>query len=151
MQLCYLTQLKKNKNRFTKRDILRAQAARKLQNIIGRPPLRRFVEIIKLNLLPNCTTTAQDIINAKLIFEPNLGSLQGKNPRTNAPPVSVDQIDLPPDILSLYKDVTLSGDIMIINKTAFFVSIYHKIKFNSAEALNNRKQKNKFLCCTSCS
>ena len=135
-----LNTVKKNENRFTKRDILRAQAARKLQNTIGRPPLRRFIEIVKFNLLPNCTTTIQDIINAELIYGPNLGSLKGKTPRTNPPAVTIDQIDLPPDILSLYKDVTLSGDIMFLNKTAFLVTISHKIKFSTAEALNNRKQ-----------
>ena len=33
----------------------------------------------------------------------------------------------------------LSGDIMFINKIAFLVSISHKIKFGTAEALKNRK------------
>ena len=69
-----------NKNKFTNRDIMKAQAARELQNIIGRPPLRKFVEIIKHQLFPNCTTTIQDILNAEIIFGPNIGSLKGKIP-----------------------------------------------------------------------
>lgn len=75
-----------NKSEFTKRDIIRAQAARKLQNIIGRPPLRKFFNIIKQQLPPNCTTTIQDILNAEMTFGPNLASLKGKTPRSTPPP-----------------------------------------------------------------
>ena len=136
--------MKDNENRFTKRDVLRARAARKLQNVIGHPPLRKYVDILKYNLIPNCTITIQDVINAELILGPNLGSLKGKTPRTAPAPVSVHQIDLPPDLLTLYQKVTLSGDIMFLNKVPFLVTISHKLKFSTAEALTNRKQKTIF-------
>ena len=136
--------VKNNENRFTKRDVLRARTARKLQNVIGHPPLRKYVEILKYNLIPNCTITIQDVINAELILGPNLASLKGKTPRTAPAPVSVHQIDLPPDLLTLYQKVTLSGDIMFLNKVPFLVTISHKLKFSTAEALTNRKQKTIF-------
>ena len=119
---------------------MRAQAARKMQNIIGRPPLRKFIEIIKFQLLPNCTTTIQDTLNAEMIFGPNVGSLKGETPWSTPSSALIQNIDIPADILDLYQNVIISGDIMFINKVPFFVTISHKIKFSTAEALPNRKQ-----------
>ena len=97
-----------NKCKFTKTDVIRVQAARRLQNIIGRPPMRNYLDIIKNQLLPNNTVTIQDAINAELIFGPNLGSIKGKTPISTPPSADMQNIDLPPDILDLYRNVKIS-------------------------------------------
>ena len=79
-----------------------------------------------------------------MIFGLNIGSLKGKTPRSTPPPATIQNIDLPPDILDLYQNVIISGDIMFIKKVPFFATIAHKIKFSTAEALPNRKQKSIF-------
>ena len=135
----FLTTVDNNKSKFTKRDIKSAELARTIQDRIGRPPLRTYVNIVKNNLLPNIPITIKDILNAEQIFGPNLGSLKGKTVRSTPKKVEFAEIDLPKDIKELYSDVEISGDVMFINKIPFFISISHKIKFGTAEALKNRK------------
>ena len=136
----FLTTVDDNKTKFTKRDVKLAELARSIQNRIGRPSLRAYTNIIKNNLLPNIPISVKDILNAERIFGPNLGSIKGKTVRTKPNSINITEIDLPDDIKDLYGNVELSGDIMFINKIPFFVSISHKIKFGTAEALKNRKR-----------
>ena len=135
----FMTTVDDNKSKFTKRDIKMAELARSIQDKIGRPSLRAYINIIKNNLLPNIPISINDVLNAERIFGPNLGSIKGKTVRSKPSPVKIAEIDLPSDIQELYGDVELSGDIMFVNKIPFFISISHKIKFGTAEALKNRK------------
>jgi hypothetical protein len=65
------------KELFTDRTVKRAELARQLQNTIGHPPLRRFLELIDQRLIPNCPVTREDVLIAERIFGPNLGGLKG--------------------------------------------------------------------------
>ena len=58
-----LDTVKDNTKKFGKSDVMRAHAARKLESTMEHPPLRKFIDIVKHNLLLNCTVTIQDIIN----------------------------------------------------------------------------------------
>ena len=40
--------------------------------------MKDYIRITDKNLMPNCLVTLRDILAAKDIFEPNLGSLKGK-------------------------------------------------------------------------
>jgi hypothetical protein len=70
-----------NKANFTKSAYARAMLARKIQKMIGRPTTKEFHKIIGMNLLPNCPVTRKDILVAKKIFGPDVGSLEGKTVR----------------------------------------------------------------------
>ena len=59
-----------NASRYTPADYTRAQKARRLQVVIGRPSLKDYLHIVNNNLLPNCPVTAQDIMAAEDIFGP---------------------------------------------------------------------------------
>jgi hypothetical protein len=78
-----------NQIEYTSRDRSRADAARRLQQIIGRPSTRDFVNIVNKNLLPNCTVTAADIKAAEHIYGPDVGILKGKTVRRKADEVLV--------------------------------------------------------------
>ena len=67
-----------NKDKYTRRVIQRAELARRIQIIIGRPGSRQFAEIIDNNLLPNSPITRADINAADDILGRNLGYLKGK-------------------------------------------------------------------------
>jgi hypothetical protein len=71
-----------NKYRYTNRDYSRAPLARKMQDTIGRPSTRSYLQIIDSNLLPNFPVTRDDVIAAEDIFGPTLGSLKGKTTRS---------------------------------------------------------------------
>lgn len=127
-------------SRFSAREYTNAQLARKIQNTIGRPSNKTYINIVNQNLLKNCPITEQDIINAETIFGPNLGSLKGKTPRTMGVPVSGTHSMVPNSIIDVHKAVTLCADIMFINKLIFLVTVSRKLKFGTIEMIPNRKK-----------
>ncbi len=128
-----------NKNKYTNRDYSQAVLARKLQNIIGRPSTRRFLAIIDKNELPNCPITRNDIVAAEDIFGPNLGSLKGKTVRRTTEHVRTGHVNIPISIMERYRDVTIAGDVMFVNRIPFFMSISRHIKFGTAEMITTQK------------
>jgi hypothetical protein len=120
----------KNKTRYTDRDYSQALLARKLQNIIGRPSVRSYLNVVANNLLPNCPVTRDDILAAEDIFGPNLGSLKGKTTRTTPEHVRAQQADIPINIMTRYKAVTLAVDVMYVNRIPFLMTVSRHI--NSA-------------------
>jgi hypothetical protein len=68
-----------NHFKYTNRDYSRAELARKVQKLIGRPSSQQCLNILRGNLLPNCPLTPNDITAAEDIFGPDIGSLKGKH------------------------------------------------------------------------
>ena len=116
----FITTVENNKSKFSNRDYLRALEARKLLCRIGRPSQQTFLKILDGNLIPNCPVTRRDALNAQLIFGPDLGSLKGKTVRATSTEVQPILNDLPLEIMSQYRDVTLTADIFFVNKIMFF-------------------------------
>jgi hypothetical protein len=128
-----------NGTKYSQRDYSKAEQARKLQQIIGRPSTKTFLSIVDKNLLPNCPVTRADIIAADRIFGPDVGSLKGKTVRRAPVAVETDILAIPESIMLRYTKVTVSGDIMFVNKIPFFVTISRHLKFSTAEFLPNQK------------
>ena len=128
-----------NSIRYSQRDYSQAKLARKIQQTIGRPSTKTFLSIVDNNLLQNCPITRADIIAAERIFGPDVGSLKGKTVRKTPSTVKIHMADIPTSIISRYQKVTVSADIMFVNKIPFFVTISRHIKFGTAEFLTNQK------------
>ena len=129
------------KSNYTNALYSRATLARSIQKIIGRPSTRTFIRIIEKNLLPNCPVTRDDILAAEDIFGPDVGSLKGKTVRRGATPVHPSMVTIPASLMERYRDITLSGDIMFINKIPFFMTYSRYIRFGTIEVLPNRQSK----------
>jgi hypothetical protein len=133
-----------NKSKFSERDFHRAVDARKLLSKIGRLSQATFLQILDRNLLPNCPVTRRDALNAELIFGPDIGSLKGKTVRQPTTAIQPVLNDLPVEIMSQYRDVTLTGDIFFVNKIMFFVTRSRHITFNfppwKQSSTENQKQ-----------
>ena len=125
---------------YTNKGYRRAELARKLQNIIGRPSTQDFLKIVGESELRNCPLNTTDVRAAEDVFGPNLGSLKGKTVSKPVPALNYQVVDLPPEIRMRYKDVTLAIDIMFVNKLAFLVTISHNIKFGTVEYIPTRTQ-----------
>ncbi len=137
--IALVSTVEKNKSRFTSRDYTRAQLARKIQVLVGRPELKDFITYLDNNMLPNCPIDRNDAIAAHQIFGRDVGSLKGKTTRQKVAHVrSAPPLSLPLQIAHKYRMVTLCIDNMFVNKNGFFMSISRDIHFVTAEALPNR-------------
>ena len=133
------TTVEEQKHKYTKRAIQQANMARKIQNIIGRPGIRQFMDIANKNLLPNCPITSADIRAAEDIYGPNLGSLKGKTVARPNQHTTTGVDEVPPEIMTIYHDVTIAIDILFINSIPFLATISRGLKFGTIEQLPNRQ------------
>jgi hypothetical protein len=135
----FVSTVAEKRETYTKRGYQSALRARQVQNILMYPCTRDFQDIISENLLPNCPIRRDDIIAADDIFGCNIGALKGKTVHT--PGAHVDsRIDgIPYEIKQRYGDVTLSIDIMFINKMPFFITKSRNFHFGTVEYITNRQ------------
>jgi hypothetical protein len=130
-----------NKKKYTNAVYKQATLARKLQNVIGRPSARTFLNIVDKNLLKDCPVIRADVLAAEDIFGPNLGSIKGKTVRQTGDRVRPEYEKVPEEIMKQYQDVTLCVDLMFINKIPFLVTISRHLKFGTIEAVKSRRHK----------
>ena len=128
----------KNKNKYMVKQYSDAHKARSIKDIIGSPSTVDHIKYVEQGLTPNCPITKEDIICAEDILGPNLGSLKGKMTRKTTERVTLNSLDnLPNELLSEYGNVTISVDIMYINKIPFMMTTSHTIHFGTAEMIKN--------------
>jgi len=64
------------KNKYTVKEYANAHRVHSIQDIIGRPATKDYIEYIEKGLIPNCPIEKRDILIAEDILGPNLGSLK---------------------------------------------------------------------------
>ena len=138
-EIVLVNTVEENMNKYTQRQINNANKARELYGIIGYPSTKDFKNMVTNNLINNCPITIEDIKIAEDIYGPNIATLKGKTVRKNPVPVKEDYIEVPSSILNMHGNVTLSADIMFVNRMPFFVTLARNIKFTTIEILTNRK------------
>ena len=74
----FLNTVENNKQAHTRREIERADRARALYKMIGRPSEQEFVDILQKNLIRNCPVTVDDAKRALQIYGPDTATLKGK-------------------------------------------------------------------------
>jgi hypothetical protein len=130
--------INENSQFFTPRQIEAAKRARNLYEMIGRPSYADFMTIIRNSLLQNVNVTLRDVEHAERIFGKELGSIQGKTVRTLPDVVVTDYIKVPPDILELHCNVTISMDIMNIDRIQFLITTSRDIQFTTVDRLESK-------------
>ena len=131
--------VKENKTKFSNLDHRRAVKARKFQDIVN-VPTKELLRVIDNKLMPNCPVTRDDVKVANAIFGPSIVGLKGKTVRRTEPHVREGEVQsMPPEIMTKYKNVTLGGDIMFVNKIRFFVTISRHIQFGTVEMISDAK------------
>jgi len=132
----------KNKSLFTKRDVKRAEKARRLQHIAAHLSHKQLLSITQKNQLKNCPIVPRDIRLMDAILGPSVPGLKGKTVRRNKPAVEPNIIPIPQHIRDYYQDVTLAIDIMHVNKIPFLMTISRSIHYGTASVLASMKLSN---------
>ena len=84
--------------------------------------------VIENNVICNNSFIRRDVVNTNKLFGSDIATLKGKKVRRKSKlPREDATIDIPPAILDQFKErITLSIDIMHVNKVSFLVSkVYH--------------------------
>jgi hypothetical protein len=79
----HVENVRDNYDGFTKKQIERAIAARRLMGMIASPLECDFQGLVRLNLLKDCPITNADITNARQIFGPDLANIRDKTVQKN--------------------------------------------------------------------
>jgi hypothetical protein len=87
-----------NRAKYSERDYKAATEAGRLQNIVGHPSLREYLQWVSQGSLPDYPINREDILAAEDIFGPSVGCLQGKTVRKKSPIVPELQQSIPPTI-----------------------------------------------------
>jgi hypothetical protein len=132
--------VKTNREGFTDREYSQAKAARRALGLVGHPSPKDFKNMVRSNMIRNCTVTATDIDNAYKIFGDDLATLRGKTVRNTQDPVVADYVAIPKEILDLNREVTIAADVLFVNGMPFVTSISRKIKFTTIEYVMSRKE-----------
>ena len=134
----FIQTVKTNQEYYTRREVARADAARRFQNIIMRPGTKYMADTI-IKHMPNCPVTRRDITIAEDIYGPNLGSIKGKTPTRKVKHVHGSTDPVPPDILLRHGQVSIAIDIMFVNKVPFLISHSRSLRFGIVSHIINRK------------
>jgi hypothetical protein len=140
-----LSTVSNKKQLYTKRAYKHAVMEHRLQNIIMRPSMQKYQDLI-IDHMGDCPVTWADIQAAEDISGPNLGSIKGKTVWRPNPCVAMGVDPIPQEILSIYRDVTISIDITFVSKVLFCITVSHSIKFGMVEMLLNQQVKTVKKC-----
>jgi hypothetical protein len=129
----------KSKNNFSRRDQSRASRVRRFQHVAAHPSDETLIYSSMTNGIKNNPITKQDIAMALEMLGKSRYSVQGKTVRHQPDAIDTESVSVPTKILNYYTSVTLSVDVMHVNKVPLLVSISEHIHYGTVKALDLMK------------
>jgi hypothetical protein len=117
---------KENREGYIQREYERAKQARRALGMVGHTSPKDFHNMVYSNKIHNCPVAPSGVKAANNIFGPDIASLRVKTVQVIPSPVTTQYMSIPPQIIELNKDVTLTADIMFVNKLPFMISMARK-------------------------
>ena len=93
-------------------------------------------------MIHNNPITTEDVDVAQQIFGLDIGALKGKTVRKTPLPVSKDYIEIPQELISSQKEVTLCIDGIKVNGLLFLTTISKNLHYRTAQYIDSRATKN---------
>lgn len=128
-----------SKNNFSKRDQSKASRVRRFQHVAAHPSDETLIYSAMTNGIKNNPITKRDIAMALEMLGKSRYSVQGKTVRHQPDAIDTEAISVPTKILDYYTSVTLSIDVMHVNKVPLLVSISEHIHYGTVKALDSMK------------
>ncbi len=95
--------------------------------MIEYPSMPDFNTLVRLNMIPDCPITTDNIKHADTLFGPDLATIRGMTVRRKPTRVVTVYVDIPCAIVDINKQVTLAVDVMFVNSVPFLVSVSRTI------------------------
>ena len=133
-----LNTVNENKSFYTQRQFERAKRARDLYHALGTPSINDFKSILRMNMITNNPVTTDDIKIAEKIFGPDIGAIKGKTTRRKPAPVVNDYVEIPKELISTQREVTLCMDGMKVNGITFLTTVSRHIQYRTAQYVKHQ-------------
>ena len=121
--------------KYSKKQIDRAMRARVTYRTLGSLTIENFKKVLQQNLIKNCPVTLEDVEIAEDIFGPDILALRGRSTQRKPPVVVNDQMEIPPEMIQNWNNLTLCIDVMTVQSQIFLTSIDTTIQYRSATHL----------------
>jgi hypothetical protein len=131
--------VEKSKQNFSKKDQARANRVRRFQHVAAHPSDETIIYSAMTNSIKNSPITKRDVKMAYDMLGRSKYGVQGKTVRRQPGAVIPESMPIPTTILNYYKDVSISVDVMHVNKVPFLVSISEHIHYGTISALDSMK------------
>ena len=132
-QIIYIKIVAANSKGYTEWQVSQAEEVCHAQQLVKNPSNWYCKNLILSNLLQNHFIMVNDIDAATHIFGPNLAFIRKKIKRQSFEWVIADYMMVPLQINELHQDITLYGNIFLINWLGFFVIKCFQITFITTE------------------
>jgi hypothetical protein len=93
--MAMLNTVKENKEVFTDREYHRSKEVQRALVLVGYPSPRDFKNMVRANMIKNCTVTNYNINNDDKLFGPDLESLKGEIVRLTPDPIMTEYVTIP--------------------------------------------------------
>jgi hypothetical protein len=122
--LCFVTtiNIKEQFKGCTKKEVVNAIKARRLQGMIGGPPTEAFEGVVCEKLIDKCPVALSDLKNAQNIFGPDLAGLRGRTVRQKHERVEPDLVEILRDFCSAQKSIVLTADVIFVSGYPFLLT-----------------------------
>ena len=118
---------------YTKKEVMRAKEARRLQGMVGGPSNKEYAGLVSAQMVSDCDVVATDVTNAYKLFGKDLAAVRGNTTRRNPAPVVESHVTIPKNFVLNNKAITLAADVFFVDGIAFLMSVSRRIKFVTAE------------------
>ena len=113
-----------NKAEFTEDEVMRADKARELRISIGYPGYKKYFKLLRNEFFKNCPISEDDAKRALHIYGADKVMLQGKTTlKKSSKIIDINLVTLPSEIRDHRSQVSVSGDVLFINR----IPILHTI------------------------
>jgi hypothetical protein len=134
----FVKTVESNMQLFSKWQVTRTDKARSLYVSLGFPSQKDFMWILRSNQIKDSPVMVEDAMAAYKIWGPSVAALKGKMVRKKPEPVKTDIVPIPKEIHELHKEVTLTINIIFVNKIPFFVTLSRVLYFTTVTHLPDR-------------
>ena len=114
---------------FTNKDIKAANAALKLQGMVGSPSDKDYEGMVRSNMITNFPIDPTNVSNARTVFGPDLASVRGKTVRRKPKSILEEYVAVPKELFSRHKFISVTDDVFFVDGIAFLLTVAIKLKF----------------------
>ena len=120
-ELLTTTKIQENCEGHTKYEIENVIEERRLHSMMGHPSKRDFEGMVHHNVMKNSSVNPKDITNTYQIFCQDLAGVRGKIIEKKERVVT-DFVEIPVEIKMCLRKITITGNVMLVNKLPFFMT-----------------------------